>query len=411
MKRHSVSRRRLRRLAPTTFLRVGLAALALPLAYLSVAQSIAYTVGKRAPEKGYAIYPSDGRIGAAFAYKLVTENTDAQRGRAARIARDALAAEPLAASAVVALALHADLRGATGDARKLFAHSEVLTRRNLSSRLWLIEDAVRRNDIESAIRNYDIALRVHPRTFDLLFPILASAIADPTISKTLAVKIGQAPVWRDAFIRYLSTHGPDPKRTATFFSELNASGVPIPEVERAGVVNALAAANAFDQAWAYYKAVRPNAVRQSSRDPEFVEQLKAPTSFDWTPRMSDPGIVASIQRTKDRGVFDFSAPSTVGGIVLEQLQLLPNGRYSISGRTAGIEQIASAAPYWLLMCTDGREIGRVPLPNSSQNSGKFQGNFDIRGNCPAQVLRLIVRPSSLPSGVSGQIERVVLRPL
>lgn len=187
--------------------------------------------------------------------------------------------------------------------------------------------------------------------------------------------------------------------------------VAVPQVDQAGIVNALVTSNAFEDAWAYYRTMRSSVNRHQSRDPEFSQQLTAPTAFDWTPRMSDAGLTATIERTDTSGVFDFAAPATVGGIVLEQLQLLPPGRYQLGGRSTGIEETPQSAPYWLLVCTDGRELGRVVLANASKNNGRFEGTFVVDTSCPAQVLRLIVRPTSAVSGVSGQIERVLLRQL
>ncbi|MDV3458436.1 hypothetical protein RZN05_15670 [Sphingomonas sp. HF-S4] len=412
MRRRTAARNKQSRSNRSWVLRGGIAAIAIALGYLSITQSLGYAMAKGSPEKAYAIAPSDGRIGALLAYRLwAADGGPAQRDKAARIAWDSLVDEPLAVPAVATLAFDAELRGRSAEAKKLFVHSDALSRRELLTQLWLIEDAVRHDDVPLAIRHYDIALRTSPPAFDLLFPVLAGAVSDPAIFKVLVPTLARRPLWGEAFIRYLSTSGPDPRRTAHFFRLLVANRITVPEVDRAGVVNALVAANAFNDAWAYYQTLRSSADRRQSRDAEFEQQLDAPTAFDWTPRMSDFGLTATIQRTDKSGVFDFSAPSTVGGIVLEQLQLLPPGRYQLAGRSTVIGQTPQSAPYWVLICTDGRELGRVAVPNASQDNGRFAGAFTVDKSCPAQVLRLIVRPSSAVSGVSGQIEHVLLRPL
>lgn len=393
-------------------LRGGMAAVALAFGAASVLHSFAYAISKNAPESGYALSPGDGRVDALFAQGLLTAKAGlADHEAAARIARVALVREPLAVSAVAALALDAQLRGKTDEARRLFLHSDTISRRELSTRMWLIEDAVQHGNVASAVRNYDIALRTAPKTFDLLFPLLAGGIANPAIANALSSTLAKRPVWGEEFIRYMGNSAPDPKRTAGFFRLLSTRGIPVGATEQAGVVNTLVAANAFGDAWGYYQTLRQGVDRRRSRDAEFTEQFNAPTAFDWTPRMTGSGITASIQRNGKNGIFEFAAPSTVGGIVLEQLQLLPAGRYRLMGRSIGIDQAPESAPYWLLVCTDGRELGRVALANSSQGDGRFDGSFTVSRSCPAQVLRLMVRPSSAVSGVSGQIESVVLEPL
>src|SRR4051812_37094176 len=78
-------------------MRGSVAALALALGYVSVTHSVAYSIGKGAPERGHALAPSDGRIASLLAHKLLTTKTGvADRENAARIAQEALAHEPLA---------------------------------------------------------------------------------------------------------------------------------------------------------------------------------------------------------------------------------------------------------------------------------------------------------------------------
>lgn len=403
------SRSRLRR---SQGIRGGLAALALACGYMSITQSLAFAIGKSAPDRGHALAPYDGRIAARFAEKLgVVEATPAKRKDAVRVAREALRDAPLAVPAITVLALQEAITGDVGTARRLFAHSDMLSRRDLTTRIWLIEDAVQREDIKGAIDNYDIALRTSRNAPDRLFPILASASSDPAIAAVLVPTLAKRPPWGEAFLHYLSNSGPDPRAAATFFRQLDARRVPIAETSQASVVNALVIANAFDDAWSYYRTLRSHADRRRSRDPNFADQVAVPTAFDWTPRMSDAGVTASIQRTAANGLFDFATPSTVGGIVLEQLQLLPVGRYQLVGRSMGVEQPRDSRPYWVLVCTDGRELGRIDVPNSSVNNGLFEGVLIVPSSCPAQILRLVARPSSLISGVTGQIDRLALRPM
>ncbi|MFL0415860.1 hypothetical protein, partial [Sphingomonas sp. 179-A 2A2 NHS] len=288
----------------------------------------------------------------------------------------------------------------------LFGHSDRLSRRELNTRLWLIEDAVARGDVPGALRHYDIALRTSRTAADLLYPVLAQAIADPTIVRALITKLAARPPWRDAFLDYVGGRGPSPVRSAQFFSQLAKAGIAIPEVPRISVVNALARDGSYQEAWAYYRTLRSGVIRQRSRDPDFTAQLQTPSVFDWMPVMNDAGVTASV----NDGVFDFAAPSTVGGVILQQIQLLPAGRYRLAGTSVGIDQPREARPYWQLTCTDGKEIGRVELTNSADNAGRFAGTIDVGGNCPVQLLRLVVRPSAVIGGVSGQIDRALLAP-
>jgi hypothetical protein len=92
------------------------------------------------------------------------------------------------------------------------------------------------------------------------------------------------------------------------------------------------------------------------------------------------------------------------------MQVLPPGDYRLEGHASGIEQPESSAPYWLLSCSDGRELGRVVVHNATRDGGHFAGRFNVPAGCPSQFLTLVARPSDLVSGLSGQIDQVQLSP-
>lgn len=394
--------------------RGGLAAIALIMGYTSTKQALALAIYRKSPDRAYALSPGDGRIAGALAEQIAAGDANAiQRAWATRLARQALVNEPLAASALTALALNTQLEGHTAAARRLFVHSDALSRRELGTRLWLIEDAVRRNDVAGALQHYDIALRTAKAAPDLLFPVLSNAIVDPAIMKSLAVTLAKRrPAWGDAFVQYLSDAQINPVISAALLRRLGTLGYPVPDTAQVGVINALVAKNALEDAWSYYASIRPGATRKQSRDPDFIAQLQLPSVFDWTPINNDAGINASVQRMDRGGIVDFAAPSTVGGVVLQQVQLLPPGRYRLEGTSAEIAQPRDARPYWQLSCMDGRELGRVEIPNSAEMNGHFIGELTVAGdNCAAQTLRLVVRASSEVGGVTGQIRHVLLAPI
>lgn len=386
-----------------------LAVAACVLGYVSTTQTFAYAVSKSNPERAYAIAPGDGRIAGALARQIAVGGAvPIDRARADRLARQGLAAEPLAVTALTALALDTQVAGNTAQARRLFAHSDALSRRELGTRLWLIEDAVARSDIKGALRHYDIALRTEKGAPDLLFPVLAQAITDPAISNALVDVLYARPVWGETFTTYLATSGEAPTASAVLLRSLSRRGVDVPPTSQAGVVNMLFRAGKIDDSWNYYRSFRVNVDRHRSRDPNFAMQLEAPSVFDWIPIMSDAGVTASIQQTGKGGLFDFAASSSTGGTVLQQVQLLPPGRYHLNGVTAEIEQPQTMRPYWRLSCLGGRDLGRIDLPNSSENGGRFAGFFEVPSNCPVQTLDLVARPSSEIGGLTGQIQRAIL---
>jgi hypothetical protein len=379
---------------------------------VAVINSLASVVAHTDPAIAYYLAPGDGRIAANLAVSLLgVDATSADRDRTDVLAREALLREPIAVSAVSTLGVNAELRGDRRQASQLFNYSQKLSRRDLQTQLWAIEDAVSRNDIASVLHHYDIALRTDTKSWELLFSVMSAATTDPTIREGLVKTLSDKPIWAESFIAYAGSHTPDPEATAALFADLNRTGMTIADGPRASIINALIERSALEQAWRFYATTTSGAVRQSSRDPSFTTKTDAPSMLDWVP-INDGTISATIQRGDAGGVFDFVTPASVGGPLLRQIQLLPPGVYHLAGVSSGIRQSSNALPYWSLSCRkQNKELGRVLVPDSSRQNGQFSGRFVVPKNCPVQELTLIARPSDAVSGVTGQIRHIQLSPV
>lgn len=376
----------------------------------AVTQSLAYAMRGKNPALAHALAPYDGRTTAALAEQLFLQARDAgARERAALLAARALRQDPTAVAAVGTLGFQAQVKGDAAGARRLFAYAETLSRRDLQTQLWAIEDAVGRGNVAEALRHYDIALRTSKKASDVLYPVLAAAIAEPAIRTNLVATLARQPAWGPSFVDFAAGKGADPMSIADLFVALRRAGVGVSDEATAQAINGLIGAGRVDAAWRYYALVRPGADRRQSRDPRFTAELTTPSVFDWTP-INDGNVSTSIQRGPTGGIFDFAVPASGGGILLQQVQLLPPGLYRLEGHSSGVEQPKDSLPYWVLTCRGGQEAGRVVVSNSAQSSGKFAGQFRITPSCPLQTLFLVARPSDMVSGLSGQIDRVRLVP-
>jgi len=362
------------------------------------------------PAGAYELAPWDGRNGAALAEVLATPAVGDYR-RAGGLAEAALREDATAAGAAATLGSTAKISGQAAKSDRLFAYAERLSRRNLATQLWEIENSVARSDITGALRHYDIAFRTNAKARELLFPVLSNAIDDPEIRAALVATLSLRPVWSDSFVSYVAAVGPDPRSSALLFAGLRQAGGLTPPAAQSQLVSTLIAHNLYSDAWAAYAAGRPAGSSQRSRDPDFTAAVgnDSPAPFDWVP-VTTPVISASVQRSGTKGLLVFSTGATVAGILAQQLQLLQPGDYHLSGRSIAIDQPEASRPYWTLRCQpDGRDLGRVLLPNSAQGNGTFAGNFRVPLACPLQMLALVAS-SEYDSGASGQIERVELVP-
>ncbi len=392
--------------------RIALACGLAVLGYHSIAFSIAQVAVRSRPQTADKIVGYDGRLIADHAATLLTPDvTPAGRFEAAALSRKALRRDPTTVLAAATLGIVTLSTGDAVEARRLLQYAQALSRRNVQTQLWSIEDAVGHGNILRALHWYDITLRTKPEMSDVLYPVLAQASRDPTIRAALIRTLVGKPSWSDSYVGYAAAQKDDPQNTAALFIGLRDRELSISPPAETAVVNTLLNAGKIDQAWRYYTTIRPGADRFRARDPHFTAMLEAPSAFDWTP-LSDNSIAASIQRTRDGGMFEFTAPASVGGPVLQQVQWLPAGTYHLTGHSSGIAQNDRELPYWALICRgDGRELGRVAVPNSERSGGMFVGTLTVPTNCPVQTLTFFVQPSDAISGMLGRISRLSLLPL
>lgn len=378
--------------------------------YLSVMQSMALVLPDSRIEEAYKLAPNNGRIAGRLSQTLYHLDTnEAERTRAVVIARDALRHDPTAVEAVATLAADAFARGDQTEGERLLAYSQKLSRRDLRTQLMAIELAVAQGDIAGALHHYDIALRTKKNAPELLFPVLTSALSDQAIRKEMVKTLGKQPNWGTGFITHAARSDADPAASAAFFRALQIARVSVSDSASVALINRLLAAKLFDDAWSYYTAARPGSERHQSRDPAFTSPIEARSAFDWI-AINSIGVSTAILSDPTNGLFDFTVSMGNGGLLLQQLQMLPPGDYVLEGHSIGVEQPARSQPYWVVRCQTGGEIARVEVPSSSQARGRFQGYFYIPADCPVQTLALNARSSNEIGGVSGQIDRILIRP-
>lgn len=390
--------------------RTALAAICVMAGYASVTHSLGYTMRTGNIDAAHSVSPGDGRLLALLSEKRSAATADdAQRRQSQWLARQALIAEPLSVAAVATLGINAALREDEAAAARILTHSDRLSRRDLRTRLWMIENAAAREDTPETLRHYDIALRTSRVAPELLYPVLARAIDDAAIRRELVRTLATKPVWGASFLESIAPGEVGSLSAARLFAEIRRAGLPVPAQASMTLVGSLANAGHRAEAWNYYATLRTGADRRRSRDPDFAHD--GPVSlFDWNVTPGDPALAGSVQGGDRDGVFDFAAPPGVGGQILQQAQMLPAGSYRLDGVGLNLEQPRGSRPYWSLGCSDGREFGRVEMANAAENGGRFAGRFTVPADCPLQYLRLILRPSNEMAGVSGQVDRVELRP-
>jgi len=364
------------------------------LGWIAQASTISTVLGSRRLETPLSWWPagSAGLAAAAANQLSVVPQSPASLGDAQTLAIRALERDPTNVIAARTLGLVYARRGDHAASDRLLHYAEALSRRDLATQLWFIEDRVQRNDINGALTHYDRALRTSPRARDVLLPILVQAAADPAISPPLTRLIAQRPPWWSYFLDRLIADGDSPAALTRTVLALRLD--PADPAERDDLGRALRRMvdiGAFDAA----RALDARLGRRRPAAGEFIrnggfEENDGFGPFDW--RLTNQPDLAGVRRGQaGRVALLLISSNGRSGNVAGQLTMMPPGRYQIGMRAGAIAGEAIARPNVRIVCAnDAREVlldGRLaPAPAGGQ---AVAFGFEVpAARCPAQWVYL-----------------------
>jgi hypothetical protein len=378
--------------------RFGLAALFLLAAGMGSLIDFSRVLARADPVRAAPMGMSDGRTIAAAAWQRVSQSPNKEtRAQAADLARKALRLDPTATDALETLALIAQLENDPAKVGPLHSYSLALSRRQVRSHLWAIEEAVSQGDVKLALHRYDLALRVSEAAQINLFPVLASAAREPLVRRELVNVLASNSGWGGRFLTYVSENSSSAPSAASLFAEARDKGVAIGRGRWVNLVTGLIAQGEYEQAWAGYRQLNPRVDRSRARDPRFTREPDSP--FEWTTVSDQMGISASLLAQKGGGRFEVAVSPGSRATALRQLLLLPSGGYRLSGDGELVAGEETPRAYWLVMCKTGRELTRIPIRVQAGGKLGFDGIVAVAPDCPVQELRLDIG-SDIGSGES-----------
>lgn len=390
--------------SPAFWWRMFLVAVIVVTGIFAVRHSLGLALATRSPETALNIDRENAVVRARAAFDMVDGQTDRTRFAEARaLAVGALERDAGNVTALAVMGLTSD-RTAASDAA--FSAAERLSRRDLSTQLWMIESAVAENDIAGALRHYDIAMRTSRAAPSILFPVLIGAASDEALRVEIANTLARRPLWGGLYIQQLAQSG-DVRAAASLLMRLKRQGVPTGADADAALYARLIEAGLFDVAWAVYATGTPGAARAGVRNARFAEQPVSPTPFDW--QTTDAEFVsAQIEPVAGgQGRLSFSTASGEGGEAARQMLVLPSGSYRVRAQVATLQGADEALPYLRVTCLPvGNELARVPLTAREASSG----TFTVPASCAGQSLALIIQPGSGLATVEGAIDQINVAP-
>lgn len=276
--------------------------------------------------------------------------------------------------------------------------SDRMARRDIGSQLWLIEDAVFRNDIDGALRHYDTALRISKSTRALLYPVLADAIQDPLIRQRFVPYVQDRPPWLQSFFRH-KLEGSDDSRAMV---DLLRRAGGMPQSDDFAPFNTQLLRRLVEQG--HYVAATDYFRSLSNADPALLTSLQltdqsvsenhAPIS--WQP-FSVPGIDPFVVASQ-RGTVEIESDIERGfsGAFARKLLALPAGRHalriSFKAENSGLNDFIG-----LSLTCPGNAADTVSLlaaERQIEEGFTFQETFVVPKSCPVQMIVLSARTTT-----------------
>lgn len=294
---------------------------------------------------------------------------------------------------------NADLEGVRGQMRL----SDRMGRRDLAAQLWLIEDAVLRNEVDEALSHYDTALRVRESSRALLYPVLTNALNEPIIRERFVRFFREQPDWLVSFLGHAVSNTRQPTAIAQLARQ--AGGFPAASAYSSldtQLMRVLVESGRLYAAANHYRTTDgadPAILTSLALTAQSTAEPRAPVT--WQP-YSIPGVQPYVVGTAGDAVEIESdiEPGFAGPVVRKLMQLTP-GRYRLRSALRAEGQGPRDAANWSLVCVRDGERSEI-YAKEAELAASFgiEGNFTVPAGCPAQMLTLSVRTNPAPGTIS-----------
>lgn len=367
--------------------------------------SLASILAIRAPALALSIDPGNADAQSRRAQQLQSDLTATSQDEVAQLARDALARSPVSATAAGLLAITRETDGDHPGAMRLIRYAESMSRRDFLTEALLIQQALGRNDIPSALHHYDIALRTTEASRPVLFPILISAIEHPEVISGLGRIFADRPPWGDLFLLTASRQSADLDQLAKLLIAIHEVHYSIPETAIVVAIDRMVDLHRYRLAQSIYSSVYPGKIGPV-RDELFAATGLRHTAFDWRLPEIDGVMTAPIEAS-GRGALSIHAVTGSGGVVARQLLMLPTGKYQLRAR---LTHTSGAGSAWVrFTCAKSNDLIAEFRPLAA--NGWLRGALISDPSCEAQWIEIVIDAGDEPSGFAGVIGRLSFIPL
>jgi hypothetical protein len=204
---------------------------------------------------------SPGNLVALAEERLAAASDEATLIQVEELAARALASAPLEARALRALALVADIRGASGRADALMRLAVLRARRDALGQTWLLARDLDAQNMGDAADRIDVILRARPDLRPSLLPTVAAMAESEDGRAALVAQLAGNPSWRGWILDHLPKVG-EAYAVHGILSALRETGAPPTNAELAAFIGRLVAEGQVNLAYLTWVETLP-AERQA----------------------------------------------------------------------------------------------------------------------------------------------------
>lgn len=371
-------------------------------AYFSATDAVVNVVHSRLPSAALTIDGDDPVALVRDAQIRLTTGKRIEGGPSQifEIARRSILELPLNAPALRLYGLVSSANSDLAGVRDQMALSDRMSRRDSASQLWLIEDAVARNDVAGALRHYDVALRINEPTRALLYPVLTDAMEEPIIRTRFLPYMQEQPPWLVSFLRHAVSNTRDPRVIADLARQ--AGGFPEGDVYASldtELLRRLVGEGYYESAIAHFRSIdgaEPAMLTSLQLTDESTADALKPIS--WEP-YSIEGI-SPILVGASNGLVEIESvidPGYVGPVARKLLALQP-GSYTLNAQMRAQGFGRSDTVGWSLVCAGGSNL--LDRDVRTQEEFSVSASFTVPAGCPVQSLTVSTRTGFNTGGVT-----------
>lgn len=365
------------------------------------------------PSRAISLNPFNASAKAQLANDLVYISGDPKQvGAAAALSRAALGGNPSLPTAYRMIAL--DNARAGRPAKPAILAATWLTRRDYIANLWLIEDAVKRGRMDEAMTEVDASLRTSRRSQALLFPILATAIAEPEMHPHFVTVFRRDPTWLPGFLgHYLSTQklpaAPLAQVMLPIREDLPASYRPLDQ----SLISLMVSQRDFAAARAYERAITGTATRDTRsiiHNGHFEGEGPYPP-IDWH-LLREASYGSDIEKSEKGNRLIIVSDEEQPRMMARQLVELTPGTYRLSAKGKILTGNLDAELNWRVSCAEEDGPGRLAELRLARGAAGDPVDFTVPATpCRNYWVNLSAAAGFGSSALRAEFESVDLQPV